>query len=103
VDFQRLSAVAPLREEPELYARMVGLALRRPRVIPHLVRAAWAFRARGWHLRPPFLPLPPRSYMRWRMETAYGDPEHEPAAHEIERYLVWTTRMRQLMRRRSHD
>lgn len=83
-----------------MYARIAGLALRRPRVIPHLVRAAWVFRARDWYRRPPFLPLPPRSYVRWRMETAYGDPEHVPEAHEIERYTLWTTRMRQLMRRR---
>lgn len=78
----------------------MALALRRPRVIPDLARAAWAFRARRWYLRPPFLPIPPRSYLRWRMETAYGDPDHEPAAHEIERYVVWTSRMRALMRRR---
>ena len=82
---------------------MLGLALRRPRVIPHLVRAAWAFRARGWYRRPPFLPVPPRSYVRWRMETAYGEPDHVPAEHEIERYVVWTTRMRQMMRRGARD
>ena len=83
-----------------MYARIVGLALRRPGLIPHLVRFAWAFRARGWYRRPPFLPLPPRSYVRWRMDTAYGDEGHVPARNEIERYVVWTTRMRQLMRRR---
>jgi hypothetical protein len=81
---------------------MVGLAVRRPGLIPHLARAAWAFRARGWYRRPPFLPLPPRSYLRWRMETAYGDPDHVPSDREIARYLVWTTRMRRLMRR-AHD
>jgi hypothetical protein len=82
---------------------MVGLALSRPRLILHLVRAAWAFRARGWYMRPPFLPLPPRSYLRWRMETAYGDADHTPDAREIARYVVWSTRMRQLMRRRADD
>jgi len=80
---------------------MVGLALRRPRVIPHLAYAAWAFRARNWYRTPPFLPLPPRSYLRWRMETAYGDPEARPDPREIERYVKWTTRMRRLMRRRK--
>ena len=68
-----------------------------------MVRAAWAFRARDWYLRAPFLPLPPRSYMRWRMETAYGDPEAVPTATELERYLVWTTRMRRLMVRAVDD
>lgn len=68
-------------------------------MIPHLVGAAWAFRAEGWYAKPPFLPVPPRSYMRWRMETAYGDADAKPTPAELERYLVWTTRMRREMRR----
>jgi len=84
-----------------LYLSTAGLALRRPRMIPHLLRAAWAFRARDWYRRPPFLPLPPASYMRWRLDTAYGDPDARPTDDELGRYLVWGTRMRQEMRRRS--
>jgi len=64
-----------------------------------MVGAAWAFRARDWYSRPPFLPLPPHSYMRWRMETAYGDPDAVPPQAELERYLVWTSSMRREMRR----
>lgn len=77
------------------------MALRRPRMIPYLLRAAWAFRARHWYRRAPFLPLPSRSYLRWRMDTAYGDPDAVPSPEEMERYLVWTARMRRLMRRRT--
>lgn len=80
-----------------LYARTAGLALRRPGVIPHLLGAAWAFRARGWYRRPPFLPLPSRAYLRWRMETAYGDPDAVPTTDELERFLRWGSRMRALM------
>lgn len=80
-----------------LYARMVGLVLRRPSAVRHLLGAAWAFRARGWHRRPPFVPLPTRAYLRWRMETAYGDPEAVPSLDELERFLRWGTRMRGLM------
>ena len=86
-----------------LYLRMAGMALRRPRLLPHVLRAAWAFRARGWYRRPPFLPLPPRSYLRWRMETAYGDPDAVPAGEELERYLVWGTEQRRHMKRRIGD
>jgi hypothetical protein len=86
-----------------LYWRMAGLAFRRPRLLPHLLRAAWAFRARAWYRRPPFLPLPPRSYMRWRMETAYGDGAAAPRVDELERYLVWGTEMRRRMTRRLGD
>lgn len=79
---------------------MVGLALRRPRVIPHLLGAAWTFRARGWYRRFPFVPLPPQSYMRWRLETAYGDPEHHPTDDDLLRYLAWTAAMRRERNRR---
>jgi len=80
-----------------LYARMVGLAVKRPWVVRHLLGAAWAFRARGWYRRPPFLPMPTRDYLRWRMETAYGDPGAVPSSDEFERFLRWGTRMRGLM------
>jgi hypothetical protein len=82
---------------------MVGIALRRPWIIPHVLGAAWAMRARGWYARPPFLPLPPRAYVEWRMETAYGDVQASPPADELVRYLVWSTRLRRLMRRPAHD
>jgi hypothetical protein len=75
------------------------MALGRPRLIPALLRAAWAFRARDWYRRPPFLPLPPPSYLAWRMETAYGDADHVPPVDDFERYLVWSARMRAQMRR----
>ncbi len=81
------------------YLRLARLALRRPRTVPALLGAAWAFRARGWYRRPPFLPIPPRSYLRWRMDTAYGDPDAAPPPDELERYLLWTSRMRRDMRR----
>ena len=80
-----------------LYRAMAGLALRRPTLLPHLMGAAWAFRARGWWKRPPFLPLPPAAYMRWRMETAYGDPGAVPSDEELERFLRWATEMRSRM------
>lgn len=78
---------------------MAGQALRHPRMIPHLLRAAWAFRARRWWSRPPFLPLPPESYLRWRLETAYGDADARPSARELYRYLSWGTEMRRAMKR----
>lgn len=84
-----------------MYLRMAELALRRPALIPHLVRASWAFRARHWYRRPPFLPMPPRSYVRWRLETAYGDPEASPPLEQLARYVLWTSRMRRWMSRRA--
>lgn len=74
------------------------LALRRPGLWPAMLSAAWAFRSRGWYRRPPFLPLPSREYMRWRLETAYGDPEAVPPRDEIARFVTWSAEMRRRMR-----
>jgi hypothetical protein len=40
----------------------------------------------------PFLPLPSRDYLRWRMHTAYGDADVVPPAADIERYARWAVR-----------
>lgn len=90
----------PLPLSVGLSLARVGLG--RPSLVPHMVGAAWAFRARGWYRRPPFLPLPPADYWRWRMDTAYGNPEAVPPPEELERFLRWGTDMRRRTRvRRS--
>ncbi len=77
-----------------LYRSVLRLIVRRPWLLPDLIGLAWSNRARGWYRRLPFLPIPPRSYLRWRMETAYGDPDAEPTPSEVARYLSWASRMR---------
>ena len=39
--------------------------------------------------------------MRWRMETAYGEPDAVPPAHEIESFITWSADMRRRMRPRG--
>ena len=63
--------------------------LRSPSLAVDLLRVAWRFRARGWYRRPPFLPLPARDYVRWRMYTAYGDYDAVPPAEDVIRYARW--------------
>lgn len=60
-----------------------------------LLSAAWVFRRRGWHRRFPFLPLPPASFLRWRLDTAYGDPDAVPPVDDVRRFLRWARRTRQ--------
>ena len=67
-------------------------ALRRPATGVALVRVAWRFRRRGWWRRFPFLPLPARDYLRWRMHTAYGESDVVPPADDVERYARWAMR-----------
>ncbi len=72
-----------------LIARLVLACLRHPPLAIDLLRVAWRFRARGWYARFPFLPLPSVPYVRWRMMTAYGDPDIVPPADDIIRYARW--------------
>jgi len=74
--------------------RLIGRTLLHPRLYWPALRAAWRFRARDWFRRPPFLPLPPREYLDWRMETAYRSADALPTPEEFGRYLRWTERMR---------
>ena len=72
-----------------LYARLALRALVNPRLAVDLVRLAWSFRRRDWYRRPPFLPLPPPEYMRWRMFTAYGDETAVPPVEDVVRFARW--------------
>jgi len=67
-------------------------ALVRPTLARDLVRVGWRFRSRGWWHRPPFLPLPDREYVRWRMHTAYGDADTVPPADDLVKYARWVGR-----------
>jgi len=72
-----------------LLAVLSGRALINPRLALDLLGTAWAFRARAWYRRAPFLPLPPREYLRWRMYTAYGDEDAVPPAEDVIRFAEW--------------
>jgi hypothetical protein len=72
-----------------LAAALALRALLNPRLAWDLVRLAWSFRARAWWRRAPFLPLPPRAYVRWRMFTAYGDADAVPPASDVVRFARW--------------
>jgi len=77
---------------PRLTLLLALRALREPSLAVALVRVAWRFRRRHWLRHPPFLPLPDRKYLQWRMLTAYGAPETLPSPDEIARYARWAVR-----------
>jgi hypothetical protein len=64
-------------------------------VLLELLRICWIFRNRKWYRRPPFLPLPPRNYLEWRIETAYGDKSFKNLRwQDIVAYARWHRAMR---------
>ncbi len=72
-----------------LTAVLFARGLVNPRLGIDLLKAAWAFRRRRWWARSPFLPLPDRDYLRWRMHTAYADEAAVPPAEDVVRFARW--------------
>lgn len=79
-----------------LLLTLVVRALINPHLGMDLLRLVWSFRARDWYRKPPFLPLPPAQYIRWRMFTAYGDEEAVPPAEDVVRFARWRHRVMHL-------
>jgi hypothetical protein len=69
--------------------RAVVAVGRHPALWATAVRQALTLATTGWWRRPPFLPLPDPAYLRFRLQTAYGDPAREPAPDDLVTYLHW--------------
>jgi len=82
-----------LRPPPRSWTRLTLLLAARatvnPRLAVDLLRAMWAFRRRSWWKILPFLPVPDREYLRWRMYTAYGDEEAVPPVRDVIGFARW--------------
>jgi hypothetical protein len=62
--------------------------VRRPGLWPTALRQAVRLARPGWWRRAPFLPVPDRDYVRFRLQTAYG-PHGTPADDDLVAYLNW--------------
>lgn len=63
--------------------------LRHPGLWLTAVRQAYLLAPGGWWKRRPFLPVPDREYLRFRMVTAYGMPDRDPDPDDVVTYLRW--------------
>lgn len=75
-----------------LVLALIPRALVSPSTAWALLVVAWRFRRNRWYVRFPFLPLPARDYVRWRMYTAYGDADAVPPVEDVIRYARWAAR-----------
>jgi hypothetical protein len=65
----------------------------RPRLWPVAVTQACRLAVPGWWRRWPPLPLPDPEYLRFRLQTAYGDgPAVGPEPADVVAYLDWCRR-----------
>ena len=63
---------------------------RRPRLWRPALRQARVLVPERWWRRRPFLPLPDRDWLRFRMTTAYGDPDAPIDVDDLLTWLAWT-------------
>jgi len=66
----------------------------RPRLWGPALRQARALVPDGWWRRRPFLPVPDREWLRFRMTTAYGDPDARIDVDDLLTFLAWTGTVR---------
>ena len=69
--------------------KSIFAVLLRPSLWFTAVGAFFAFARKDWWKRAPFLPIPDEAAIRWRVTTAYGQPNMTLAAEDLVSYLRW--------------
>lgn len=62
----------------------------RPWAWPPALRQVRELVPRRWWARRPFLPVPDREWMAFRMTTAYGDPAAKLVPDDVLTWLAWS-------------
>lgn len=70
-------------------ARAIGAVAVRPGLWPTALRVARRTAPRRWWRRAPFLPLPTRDYIEFRLTTQYGATTPDDLGADIVSYLGW--------------
>jgi hypothetical protein len=83
-----------MRSEPErldgAWLRAAAVAvLRHPSLWSAALVTLRRLAPRGWWRRRPFLPVPDRAYLRFRLQTMYGDSDRSPDPADVLVYLRW--------------
>ena len=70
---------------------IVGRLLMRPRLWPTALRVLASHSRQGWWHQRPFLPIPSRAYIGFRLETQYGRSDGFAVAEpsDVVEYLEW--------------
>ncbi|MCU1353806.1 MAG: hypothetical protein JWM05_3015 [Acidimicrobiales bacterium] len=82
------SPTAASRPRARWAAAAAAAVLRHPSLWATGVVQVGRLAAPGWWRHRPFLPLPDADYLRFRLQTAYGD-DRDPEPGDVVTYLHW--------------
>ena len=85
---------------PQLGTSAVFAVLRHPSLWFTAVRQMFRLAPNGWWRTAPFLPRPDARYLRFRLETQYGDSMHSTESRDLVTYLAWCRSYQRDLRRR---
>jgi len=71
---------------------VAAVVVRRPSLWGTAVRQWRRTTPHGWWRRRPFLPVPSREYLRFRLVTQYGRADHRIESDDVLNYLAWCKR-----------
>lgn len=69
--------------------RVIGVVVAHPLLWSTAIRQGWRLVPNHWWTRAPYLPVPSRSYLRFRLLTQYGETSHRPEPDDVLNYLRW--------------
>jgi len=69
--------------------RTVSAIARRPCLWPTAARQARKLAPTGWWRKPPFLPVPAKDFVAFRIVTQYGEIGRSPSPEDVVDYLAW--------------
>jgi hypothetical protein len=78
------------------FGRAALALLGHPVLWPTAVAQLFRLAPSGWWRTRPHFPVPDASYLRFRLQTQYGDPEREPEPADVVAYLKWCRRYGQV-------
>ena len=70
--------------------RTVGAVAVRPDLWLAGLSQLWRLAPNRWYARWPFLPIPAREYLEFRVLTQYGDTQRSPEVRDVIDYLEWS-------------
>jgi hypothetical protein len=68
---------------------VVATVVAHPSTWPAVWRTVRAMAPQRWWRRPPFLPVPPRRYLEFRLLTHYGSTNVAPSGADVMSYISW--------------